>query len=185
MIAPMYGMVNKAVEDMVCKGHGEEAWERIKELAGVDVDVFITNESYPDETTYRLVAAASQLLKVPASQILEAFGEHWVLETAREGYGSLLDAGGRNLTDFLINLPNFHTRVAMIFPHLQPPRFKVTEATEHSLQLHYYTHRAGLAPFVVGLLRGLGRKFNTPLRAITVLGSREQGADHETFLVEW
>ena len=45
----MYGMVNKAVEDMVCMHHGEEAWEQIKSKAGVDVEVFVSNEGYPDE----------------------------------------------------------------------------------------------------------------------------------------
>ena len=78
----MYGMVNQAIEQMVCETHGEEAWEKIKEMAGIDVDVFISNEGYPDDYTYRLVAAASELSKTPADEILEAFGEHWVLRTA-------------------------------------------------------------------------------------------------------
>lgn len=34
----MYGMVNKAVEGLVCQQFGEEAWEAIKERAGVEVD---------------------------------------------------------------------------------------------------------------------------------------------------
>lgn len=118
----MYGMVNQAVEDMVCEVHGTEVWEQIKAKAGVDVDVFISNESYPDDYTYRLVAAASELGNTPAEDILFAFGEHWVLRTATEGYGELMKAGGNNLGEFLINLPNFHTRVAMIYPKLSPPQ---------------------------------------------------------------
>ena len=31
----MYGMVNKAVEDMVCATYGEAMWEKVKEQAGV------------------------------------------------------------------------------------------------------------------------------------------------------
>lgn len=64
----MYGMVNQAIEQMVCETHGDEAWEKIKEMAGID----------------------------------------------------------------------------------------------KSLLLHYYTHREGLAHFVVGLVRGLGKMFKTP-----------------------
>jgi hypothetical protein len=180
----MYGMVNKAIEEMVCTLHGEEMWERIKEHAGVDVDVFITNEGYPDDITYKLVGAASELTGTPAGQILEAFGEHWVLKTAREGYGELMDAGGKDLREFLMNLPNFHTRVVMIYPKLQPPAFEISNENERSLQLHYRTHRAGLSQFVVGLLRGLGKMFNTPVK-VSLLHSREQGADHDVFLVEW
>jgi hypothetical protein len=181
----MYGMVNKAIEDMVCTNHGEAVWETIKENAGVRVEVFISNEAYPDELTFKLVAAASLVTGTPAEQILEAFGEHWVLKTAQEGYGELMQAGGKSLTEFLINLPNFHARVAMIFPKLEPPQFKVTNTTERSLHLHYFTHRTGLTAFVVGLLKGLGKMFQTPLKNVVLIESRAAGADHDTFLVEW
>ena len=72
----MYGMVNKAVEEMVVMHHGEAMWEQIKAKAGVGMEVFMSNEAYPDEITYNLVAAASELLKLPAGQILRGFGEH-------------------------------------------------------------------------------------------------------------
>jgi hypothetical protein len=62
----MYGMVNKAVEDMVCTQFGESVWEDIKSCAGVDIDVFMSNEAYPDEMTFQLVSAASEVLKIPA-----------------------------------------------------------------------------------------------------------------------
>lgn len=180
----MYGMVNKAVEEMVCMHHGEAAWEQIKKKAKVDVDVFMSNEGYPDEITYRLVGAASEVLNVPADEILCAFGEHWVLHTAQEGYGGLMKATGKSLSEFLINLPNFHSRVSMIFPKLQPPRFTCSDVTNHSLTLHYFTHRPGLAPFVVGLIRGLGKMFNTEVEVVRVQ-AREQGCDHDVFSICW
>ncbi len=180
----MYGMVNKAVEGMVRMHHGNETWERIKERSGVDEEVFISNQAYPDDLTYQLVAAASAELGAPAEQILEAFGMHWVKYTAMEGYGALMDAGGSNLREFLLNLPNFHSRVVMIYPKLQPPRFTCTDAGETALHLHYYTHREGLAPFVVGLMRGLGEHFKTPV-TIQQIERRTDGADHDVFLVDW
>ena len=180
----MYGMVNRAVEEMVCMHHGEQAWEQIKAKAGVDVDVFMSNESYPDDVTYRLVGAASEVLGVLADKILEAFGEHWVLHTARDAYGGLLTAAGRTLPEFLANLPNFHSKVAMIFPRLQPPRFECTDVGANRLTLHYHTHRPGLAPFVVGLMQGLGKMYETPVTA-TLVKSRADGADHDEFDVRW
>ncbi len=164
--------------------HGENTWERIKDQAGVEVDVFLSNQGYPDEITYRLVAAASQILGQPSEEILEAFGEHWVLHTAQEGYGALLRAGGRDLREFLVNLQDFHTRVKMIFPDLRPPAFECTEVTETTLSLHYRTHRPGMARFVVGLVRGLGRMFRTPV-TVRITADREHGADHDVFHVEW
>lgn len=180
----MYGMVNQAIEQMVCETHGEAAWEKIKEMAGIDVEVFISNEGYPDDYTYQLVAAASELSQTPAEEILEAFGEHWVLRTAVEGYGDLMHAGGDSLKDFLVNLPNFHTRVVMIYPKLQPPSFRVSDVGDHSLLLHYHTHREGLAHFVVGLVKGLGKMFQTPARIVQT-EFRARGADHDIFAVTW
>lgn len=180
----MYGMVNKAVEQMVCMHHGESVWEQIKAKAGVDVEVFMSNEAYPDEITYNLVSAASDVLQMPAEKILEAFGEHWVLHTAQEGYGGLMQAAGKSLPEFLANLPDFHSRVSMIFPKLQPPRFQCTEVNESSLKLHYFTQRPGLTPFVAGLLQGLGKLFNTPVKA-RLTQSKTDGADHDVFHVEW
>lgn len=55
----MYGLVNKAIEDMVCKGFGEDVWETIKQKAGIDIEGFISMEAYPDDVTHRLVRAAS------------------------------------------------------------------------------------------------------------------------------
>jgi hypothetical protein len=180
----MYGMVNKAVEDMICRNYGAPTWERIKKQAEVDVDVFLSNESYPDEITYRLVAAASEILRTPAASILEGFGEHWVLHTAQEGYGALMRAAGGSLPEFLSNLPNFHNRVAMIFPNLQPPRFECTDIAACSLRLHYFSRRQGLEPFVVGLVRGLGKMFRTPVK-VEVAEARSCGADHDVFAVTW
>ena len=180
----MYGMVNKALEEMVCNRRGEDAWEEIKSRAGVDVDVFVSNDAYPDEVSFQLVGAAAEVLGVPARSILEDFGRHWILCTASEGYAELLDACGSTLPEFLSNLPSFHTRVAMIFPQLEPPEFECTDRTEHSVRLHYRTHRRGLTPFVEGLLEGLARRFDTRL-AVTLEQSRDAGADHDVFLLDW
>jgi hypothetical protein len=180
----MYGMVNKAIEQMVCANHGEPVWEAIKTQANVDVDAFISNESYDDDVTYRLVAAASEVLKTPSETVLRAFGRYWVLETAQRGYGALMQTSGRNLADFLVNLDHMHTRVKLIFPKLIPPRIECREVTASSMQLHYFSHRPGLAPFVVGLVEGLGEMFRTPAH-VQQVGWKGKDGDHDTFRVEW
>jgi hypothetical protein len=177
-------MVNNALESMVCKNHGEPTWEAVKAAAGIDIDVFISNRSYNDDITYQLVAAASKVLDAPASTLLEAFGEHWVLHTAVEGYGSLMQSAGKTLPEFLRNLPNLHSRVAMIFPELQPPHFHCTDITQTSIKLHYVSHRSGLEAFVVGLMHGLGKMFNTPVR-VKQVEFRGNGADHDVFAIDY
>lgn len=180
----MYGLVNKAVEEMVTSQFGEDTWEQIKTQAGVEEDMFISNEAYPDDITFRLVGAASDILGVEPDKVLEAFGKHWVLHTALDGYGDLLAAGGSTLPDFLLSLPSFHARLTLMFPKLNPPVFKVTGLCADSLHLHYYSDRPGLKSFVIGILNGLGIMYNTPVD-ISIINSREQGADHEEFLLTW
>lgn len=180
----MYGIVNKAIEQLVTEQFGPENWEAVKEKSGVDIDFFMSNEPYDDAITYQLAGAASEVLNIPLGNILEAFGEYWVLKTGKEKYGGLMQAGGSNLKEFLINLPAFHNRIVLIFPKLTPPEFQVTHIEERSLHLHYFSKREGLQDFVRGLLQGLSKLFDTPAE-IRLLQSRPEGADHEIYQINW
>lgn len=117
----MYGLVNRAMEEMVLLHHGADVWNQIKAKAEVDIDIFIANEGYPDEITYRLATAAAETLSLPIEQVLHAFGEHWILEVGSKSYSGMMEAGGRTFPEFLANLPRFHDRVSLAFPHLNPP----------------------------------------------------------------
>ena len=178
----MYGLVNQAIEDLIRTTHGDDTWERVKRQAGVDVDVFLAMEAYPDSVSYGLVGAASEVLRTPAADLLEAFGSHWTLYTARKGYGDLIRLGGSSFREFMLNLHALHTRVALIFPRLDPPSFWCTDVGERSLRLHYQSKRPGLGPMVVGLVKGLGALFATEV-TVTPARSRDDGADHDEFLV--
>jgi hypothetical protein len=71
----MYGLVNKAVEDLITTKFGAQAWEDVAKKAGVDDIGFISMDPYPDEITYGLVSAAATILETSVDQLLEAFGE--------------------------------------------------------------------------------------------------------------
>ncbi len=178
----MYGLINKAVQDLVVSKFGEAKWTEIARKAGVTDPSFVSMAKYPDEVTYKLVGAASEVLGAPPAAILEAFGEHWTVYSADSGFGHLLDFAGDNLVDFLRNLDNMHTRVALTFPELEPPSFKVSDIGEGSLRLHYYSKRPGLASVAMGMVKGLGKRFNTPV-SIRLDRSRESGHDHDEFVV--
>jgi hypothetical protein len=47
----MYGLINKAVRALIVSHYGEATWLEIVKLAGCQA-LFISNTSYPDETTY-------------------------------------------------------------------------------------------------------------------------------------
>ena len=180
----MYGIVNKAIEDLVKTNFGEHIWDAVKKRSGVDIDYFLSSEPYDDAITYKLAGAVSEEMNMPVGKVLEAFGEWWILKTGKEKYGGLMEAGGKNLREFLINLPLFHNRIMLMYPKLTPPEFKISDVEETSIRIHYYSKREGLQEFVRGLLQGLGKMYSTPVDII-LLQSRDEGKDHEIFKVSW
>jgi hypothetical protein len=182
----MYGLVNQALEDFVKKGYGDGAWKQVRDKAGVNLDVFVAMDSYPDELTGKLVAAATEVLGLDAARVLEAFGEHWVLYTAQEGYGQMLSMAGSNLEEFLLNLDNLHSHVGLTFSALRPPSFQV-ERTDggRALLLHYRSQRCGLAPMVVGLLKGLGQRFACAIEVRQTAHRGRDGHDHDVFRIDY
>lgn len=178
----MFGLVNKGIEEMVCSQFGEDIWENIKEKAEVDEVTFISMDSYPDEMTYRLVDAASEVLNISATDVLEAFGQYWVLFTAAEGYADLMSITGDNLPEFLQNLDNLHGRVGLSFPDLNMPGFQCSNLKSESLDLHYYSNRPGLTPLVIGILKGLGKRFDTEVDVQHVSGKKD-GKNYEELAV--
>jgi len=180
----MYGIVNQAIEDLIKANYGDEKWEKVKERSGVNIDFFISNEPYDDNFTFRLAGAVSEEMNISLDNVLQAFGEWWILKTGKEKYGGLMEAGGNSLQEFLDNLPIFHNRIMLIYPKLTPPEFKVSNREENSIHIHYYSVREGLQEFVRGLLSGLAKMYNTPVE-IELLESRMQGNNHEIFKVSW
>jgi Haem-NO-binding len=179
----MYGIVNKAIESMVKREYGAQKWQLILNKAGFQTPYFVSNKSYPDKLTYDLVAAASQVLETPAELILEGFGIYWSTHLAVEEYPELMENGGGNLTDFLFNLPNFHTQISLMLPELRPPNFHCEEH-DHGICLHYYSQREGLSPFLVGIIKGLGQVFDEAIK-IEQVEFKGTEIDHDVFLISW
>ncbi|MEL6348529.1 MAG: heme NO-binding domain-containing protein [Myxococcota bacterium] len=173
--------MNQALADLVCSRFGEDIWEEIIARAGVEDDEFIPMEPYPDEITDALVGAASEVLDLTPSQVLEAFGAFFVEFTGRHGYGQLFDQSGETVRGFLCNLNRLHAQIQLTFPGLRPPRMDVEDIDEEKFLLHYHSTREGLAPMVLGLLQGLALIKNEIVAAELQQTRAEHG--HDVFLV--
>lgn len=180
----MYGIVNKAIKELVVANFGEEKWEVVREKSGVDIDFFLSYEPYDDEITFKLATAVSEEMKMPIEEVLSAFGEWWILKTTKDKYGSLMDSGGSTLKEFILNLPNFHNRLMLVYPKLSPPEFKISAIQNDSLLLHYVSTRFGFQEFVRGLLQGLAQRFQENIE-IQLIQSRNEGHSHEIFKIIW
>lgn len=176
----MYGMVNNAIKNLITDHYGEEAWEGIHAHSGVDDEIFISMNANPDEPTYNMIVTASEKLGVEAGTLLEEIGEYWLLYTAQEGYGEMLDMFGNTMMEFLQNLNHLHSRVGSVMPEFQPPTFECEKNADGNMLLHYYSDRPGLSSLVIGIMKGLCKKFNEP-STIEKVAFKDQGDDHDIF----
>ena len=110
-------------------------------------------------------------------KMLEAFGEHWVLYTAKEGYGEMFSMFGGSFKEFLHSLDALHTHIGLSFSQLKPPTFSCEDLGEGTYLLSYFSTREGLAPMMVGLLRGLAAVFGKQVEIQHVKGRAEVGHD--------
>ena len=180
----MYGLVNKAAQDFIIEGHGEETWKIIKEKAGVKEEAFVSMQPYPDEITYNIVGAASEHLGVDANDILEGFGVFWIKFTMIEGYSHLLDLAGDTLPAYLNNLNNMHSNLAVTFTELKPPTFYCKQIEDKTFLFEYHSDRPGLMRFVVGLLKGLSGHFNIEV-AVEYIGTIDNKENSHEYKVSY
>lgn len=178
----MHGIVNKAMEDMVVHLRGPATWDSIKRLAGIELESFVDSRSYDDAVTDRLVVAAARLFSLEVDEVLEAFGEYWMLYTAEKGFDELLRGAGSDLFEVLHNTDAMHGRLEHTFPAALMPRIAIERIDAETATLQYRSERPGLAPMLVGIVKGLGARFGTPVR-IERLAGVEDGAAVQRFRV--
>lgn len=159
----MYGLINRAIEEMVTGANGHGCWHRICARAGVSAEGFVALRAYDDGVTHALVQSTSSEFELPPAQVLETFGEHWILYTADVGYAELLRSTGASFREFVVQLDNLHGRIETIFPEMRPPIFRLEDVAPGECRVYYSSQREGMAPMVIGLMRGLGRRFGEEL----------------------
>ncbi len=180
----MYGMVHLGLAEMVQEQYGDAKWQEILDSADLSTHTIVSNASYPDEDTYALVGAAVEVLGIDAGELLRLFGQYWVLTTAARYYKTLMDAGGSNMTEFLLNLNSMHQRLSLVFTGYKPPGFSCSNISDSGLDITHETDRPGLTMFVVGLLEGLGERFGTPVE-VEILAERGPSTQFDKFRVSW
>lgn len=179
----MYGLINEGIRDMVVGMAGPDAWRAITEDVGIDPSGFELLCPYDDSLTYKLVELVSKRFELAQEEVLRRYGNYWITYTASQGYGEIMRLFGTDFRSCLRNLNLMHGHMGAMMPKLSPPRFRVEELSERELVVHYYSHRVGLAPMVIGLLEGLAMKYDERISVLHVpKGSR---SDHDEFEVSF
>lgn len=178
----MYGLVNQGLQDFVVSVGGDALWRSVRAAADVDTEMFVSGDIYPDAVTVQLVDAAGRMLDMPTERLLREFGKHWILYTARRGYGAIFDTMGRTLVEFLANLDMMHTRLSLSMPELRPPSFVCEPFDDGRLRVEYRSDRDGFAPMVIGLLEGLAEMYGLEV-AVRHTAPRAPERDHDEFVI--
>lgn len=178
----MYGMVNQGIREYIRENLGNEAWSRIVEKAELEVDAFEAMTAYDDGLTYSLVAAVCDVLNMSAAEVLERFGDYWVDFASNTPMGKFLTFLDSDYIENINNINELHEKIKVSMPNLRPPSFEVIELADGWHEVHYHSEREGLAPMVVGLLKGLARMHDQGIE-LKVVQCRMDGADHDVFAV--
>jgi hypothetical protein len=64
------------------------------------------------------------------------------------------------------------------------PHFRTEPQSDGSLLVHYMSERAGLAPFVLGVLEGIGAMYGEMIE-VRQVEDRASGAEHDVFRVSF
>ena len=177
----MYGMVNKFLRDIILDHYGQETWDAVQEKVGKDINFFLGMEQYPDDITYEIVTAVSEVTNVPTVILLEKIGMGWASYTAAGEYGTYYTMAN-DIFDFLKKLNSIHSALGTSMPNLRPPTFKLSEESEGTVRLHYFSERPGLAPFVIGILKGLAEFYEQQI-TIEVAAEKRSEATQDEFLI--
>ncbi len=151
--------------------------------AGVELGGhFIIRKIYEDDHTYNLVTAASKVLELPASAILELFGQFFFEFCVESGYNKILTVLGSSTKEFLQNLDALHDHLSTIYPGMKAPSFRCSEGTDGTFILHYYSDRPGLEFIVIGLVKTVSsRLHNSEVDCKVIKSKGEDGCDHVQF----
>jgi hypothetical protein len=155
--------------ELITKKFGKEKLDAILAASGLSDSKtymrYFDGFDFSDEKFVELVKNLCSILNITPEQAADAFGEYWVCEYAPRLYPEYYE-NIKNAEDFLTKLDSIHSDVTANSPSntkaAYPPHFDVERAGDNTLHIHYKSKRR-MIDFYIGLVKGVGKYFNTPL----------------------
>ena len=151
--------------EMVKEKFGEDKWQEILQLSGMDTNdkylQFVNGLDILDSKVMEIIRHTCAVLRITLEQAADAFGEYWVTSYAPRVYKSYY---GKYSTarEFIMSMDLIHEQVTTNIENAHPPRFDIEELDEKRISVHYKSTRK-MIDFYIGLAKGVGKYFNTPL----------------------
>ena len=143
--------------------HGKGAWQELLKRAGVKTKVYLPVKEYPDAEVVALVVAASSITGLPASEVLEDFGQFIVPDLVKM-YGHLLRPEWSTIDVIENTEATVHSVVRVKNPGAKPPELKTVRHGANEVAL-FYTSPRKMCALAVGIGKGLAKHFNEKIVA--------------------
>ena len=156
----MYGMIHRAMRNMVHEELGEEAWLALEQKLKIGPMDLLTGKVYDDALTLEIITEAASMLNLAVGQCLIEFGRYWIRYVDQGSLASVMNFTGQNLASFIKNLDRLHLAVGAAMPDARLPAFSTLCNDPGHIVVEYRSERVGLEPFVMGLLQGLMDRFH-------------------------
>lgn len=174
----MYGMIHRALRQMVNEQLGEDAWKALEKKLNIGPTELLTAKAYDDALTFRIVAEAADRFNLTFDACLFAFGSYWVRYADQGSLASIMNFTGATLPGFIANLGRLHLAVGAAMPGTRLPTFSILEGDEQHLLVEYRSERTGMEEFVRGLFYGLMERFHVP-GTVQIVGRSATTIDFE------
>jgi guanylate cyclase len=173
----MYGMLLESIQHYLKEIYGEEVWNTIRALAGVENRVFITHHRYSDDLFIKLANGAAEVVGkekgLKKKDFMKFFGNCFVKFFSNYGYDQIVRVTGRTLGDFLNSIDNIHEHMRFGYPKMESPSFYCEEETSTGLTLNYLSKRKGFKYYVIGQIEQVVREFFPMEIKITIIGQQQ------------
>jgi hypothetical protein len=157
----MHGVFHKGFRDFVIEAYGDGTWSAARDASGVDRQVYLPVNYYPDAEFISLVEGVSSAIDDSPFDLLESFGR-FMADRLLDTYGRTVDDDWDALEVVEHAESGVHAALREHDPELSPPRLECTREGPDRVTVVYESSRR-LCPVAIGLAEGVGESFGEPL----------------------
>jgi methyl-accepting chemotaxis protein len=150
--------------EQIKEKYGEDKWKAILKASGMpETQQFMHNSDIPDEQAVRILNNIGTVLKVGPQQTADIVGEYWISVYAPKIYKAYYRQF-KTAKEFIMGLDAIHEQITRNIPNAHPPRFDIETVDDHTLIVHYKSHRKKMfSPYFFGVIKGIGVYFHSPI----------------------
>ena len=163
----MQGLINRSIQSFLRDTYGENVWQRVERLAGLDFESFEAMLFYDNKLTHATLATTSGLLRRPAEAFLEDVGTYLVSQPNLESLRRLMRFGGVTFEGFLHSLGELPARARLAVPELHLPPLELDPGEAAGFLLRCQSRIPGYGHVLVEVLRAMADDYG----ALAVAGT--------------